>query len=164
MSSKARILDAARVCLRESGGLTMAQVAEKAGLSRQAVYLNFPGRDALLAALQAGDSEEPDLDAALSARAALGLLIAAQAHADPALAALTEAPAAAEARLARCRLVAGRFQSEAALAPQLSVETATDLLWTLTSPAVWRDLLARGWSGERYRSHISFLAASALTR
>lgn len=142
----------------------MAQVAEKAGLSRQAVYLNFPGREALLAALQTGDSGGPDLDAAPSARAALGALIAAQAHADPALAALAEAPAAAEARLAQCRTVAARFQSEAALAPQLSVETATDLLWTLTSPAVWRDLLSRGWSGERYRSHIAFLAASALTR
>jgi len=164
MSSEARILDAALACLRSGGGLTMAQVAEKAGLSRQAVYLHFPGRDALLAALRARQPAAPDLDAAPSARAALGLLIAAQAHADPALAALDEPATAAQARLARCAHVAARFQAEGALVPQLSPAAAADLLWSLTGPRLWRDLVAgRGWTAERYRGHIAFLAGRALT-
>lgn len=165
MSSEDRILDAALACLRDSGGLTMAQVAEKAGLSRQAIYLHFPGRDALLAALQARRPAAPDLDAAPSARAALALLVAVQAQADPALAALAETPEAAAARLARCRAVALRFQAEGALAPQLSLDAAADLLWSLTGPRLWDALVTgRGWSPDRTRSHVTFLAAGALTK
>lgn len=165
MSSEARILDAAIACLRESGALTMAQVAEKAGLSRQAVYLHFPGRDALLAAIQARRPAPPDLDAAPSARAALGLLVAAQAQADPAMAALAEAPPAAAARLARCRQVAARFQAEGALAPQLSPDAAADLLWSLTGPRLWDELVTgRGWGADRYRTHLTYLATGALTK
>ena len=164
MSSEARILDAALACLRDGASLTMAQVAEKAGLSRQAVYLHFPGRAALLAALQARQPAAPDLDAPPSARAALGLLIATQAHADPALGVLDESAAAAQARLARCARVAARFKAEGALAAQLSPDTAADLLWSLTGPRLWRDLVVgRGWTAERYRGHIAFLAGRALT-
>jgi AcrR family transcriptional regulator len=165
MSSEVRILDAALACLRDGGGLTMAQVAEKAGLSRQAVYLHFPGRDALLAALQARQPPAPDFEAAPSARAALALLVAAQASADPALAALDETPDAAAARLARCRAVALRFQAEGALAPQLSLDAAADLLWSLTGPRLWDELTTgRGWSADRYRTHVTYLAAGALTK
>lgn len=142
----------------------MAQVAENAAVSRQAVYLHFPGREALLDALRAESPAAPDLDAAPSARAALGLVIAAQSNADPALAVLAEPQAAAQARFEQCRRVAGRFKDEGALAPQLSVESAAALLWTLTSPAVWRDLTGLGWGPERYRSHVTFLAVGALTK
>lgn len=165
MSSEARILDAALACLRDSGGLTMAQVAQKAGLSRQAVYLHFPGRDGLLAALQARGPAAPDFATAPSARAALALLVTAQAEADPALALLAETPAAATARLDRCRQVAARFQAEGALAPHLSPDAAADILWSLTGPHLWQDLTAgRGWSADRYRSHVTYLAAGALTK
>jgi AcrR family transcriptional regulator len=164
MSSEARILDAALACLRESGSLTMAQVAEKAGLSRQAVYLHFPSREALLIALRVRQSPAPDLEAAPSARAALGLLTAVQAQADPALASLDESPGAAKARLAACVRVAARFREEGALAPHLAPDAAADLLWSLTGPALWRELVsARGWSAERYLRHITFLAGRALT-
>lgn len=163
MSSKDRILNAALTCLRENHALTMVQVAEKSGLSRQAVYLHFPNRDALLAALRTRQPNTPELDAAPSARAALGLLIAAQARADPALAALDESEDTARTRLAHCHHVAARFQAEGALAPQLSLEAAADLLWSLTGSALWRALMARGWSAERYRGHVTFLAGRALT-
>lgn len=167
MSSEVRILDAALACLREEGSLTMAKVAEKAGLSRQAVYLHFPGRDALLTALQTRQPATlplPDTATAPSARVALGRLITAQAHADPALAALEESPAASDARIAACAQIAARFKAEGALAPQLSPDTAADLLWSLTGPRLWRELVVgRGWSAERYRSHITFLAGRALT-
>jgi AcrR family transcriptional regulator len=165
MSSEARILDAALACLRESGSLTMAQVAEKAHLSRQAVYLHFPGREALLAALRAHQPVVPDLGAAPSARAALALLVGAQSHADPALASLAETPNAATVRLFQCRTVALRFQAEGALAPQLSPDAAADLLWSLTGPRLWQELVTgRGWSADRYRTHVTYLAAGALTK
>jgi AcrR family transcriptional regulator len=143
----------------------MAQVAEKAGLSRQAVYLHFPGREALLAALQARQPLAPDIDTAPSARTALALLVAAQANADPGLAALNEMPDAAAARLVRCRAVALRFQAEGALAPQLSPDAAADLLWSLTGPRLWQELTAgRGWSADRYRTHVTYLATGAVTK
>lgn len=165
MSSHARILEAALACLRTDRSLTMAHVAEKAGLSRQAVYLHFPGREALLAALQARQPTAPDLDGAPSARAALGLLVAVQANADPALAALDEPSEATDTRLARCRTVAMRFQAEGALAPQLSPDTAADLLWSLTGPRLWQALTAsRGWSADRTRAHVTYLATGALTK
>lgn len=142
----------------------MARVAEKAGLSRQAVYLHFPSREALLAALKSSQPTAPDLTTAPSARAALGLLIAAQAGSDPALASLAETPEAAAVRLERCKAVAIRFRGEGQLALQLSPDTAADLLWSLTGPRLWQELVTgRCWSSERYRSHITFLAAAALT-
>ena len=58
-----------------------------------------------------------------------------------------------------------RFQEEGALAAHLPLDTARDLLWSLTSPAVWQDLVTGcGWSTERYRNHVAFLAVGALTR
>ena len=119
----------------------------------------------MLAALQARRPQWPDLAGAPSARAALGLLVAGQADADPALAALDETKDAADARLIRCRAVALRFQAEGALAPHLSPEAAADLLWSLTGPRLWEELVAgRGWSADRYRTHVTYLAAGAVTK
>jgi lipopolysaccharide/colanic/teichoic acid biosynthesis glycosyltransferase len=53
--TKARILAAALACAADArADCTMGEVAAKAGLSRQAVYLHFPNRAALLAANQHG--------------------------------------------------------------------------------------------------------------
>ena len=70
--TKARILDAALACAQKNQGLTMAAVAARAGLSRQAVYLHFPDRAALLAGLAAhlDAPQDPAIAAAPSARAA----------------------------------------------------------------------------------------------
>ncbi|MEO8302285.1 MAG: hypothetical protein ABI608_10845, partial [Rhizomicrobium sp.] len=63
-----------------------------------------------------------------------------------------------------CRAIAQRFQTEGALARHLSLDSAADLLWSLTSPRLWEELVAgRGWTAERYRSHITYLAVGALT-
>src|SRR5690348_9975925 len=52
-SASRRILDAGLALVLRKGGadVTMAEIAEAAGISRQAVYLNFPGRSAFLLAL-----------------------------------------------------------------------------------------------------------------
>lgn len=74
-------------------------------------------------------------------------------------------PDQGDARLALCTAVADRFRAEGSLAAHLAPDTARDLLWTLTSPAMWQDLVAgRSWPAERYRNHIGFLAVGALTR
>ena len=148
----------------------MGLVADRAGLSRQAVYLHFADRGALLTALldQASPGKPP---AAASARAATAALVAALARDYPRLhpiaRLMADEPAwqaREEDRLAECRALAERFRAEGALAPHLSVEAAGDLLWSLTSLAVWSDLAARGWSADRYRSHVTFLATGARTK
>lgn len=157
-------------------GLTMAEVAKQAGLSRQAVYLHFSDRDALLSALLdrlEGDtgSRRAMIESAPSARAAVTAWLASLAEDYPRLAPLAGLAAhlpawraREEARLSDCLELTERFRTEGALSPHLKPATAADLLWSLTSLAVWRDLVTgRGWSTERYKSHIAFLAAAALT-
>jgi AcrR family transcriptional regulator len=163
--TRTRILDAALAITGQE--LTMAGVAAKAGLSRQAVYLYFPGRSQLLAALavhavRPAEQQLAALAAAPSARVALAAMIAELTAAHPVLVGLGDPGGA---RLALCTALVHRFQDEGALAAHLPLDTARDLLWTLTSPAVWQDLVTgRGWSTERYRNHVGFLAVGALTR
>jgi AcrR family transcriptional regulator len=184
-----RILEAAlaRVRGNQGAGLTMAEVAAQAGVSRQAVYLHFADRTALLLALVRHVDEVRGLATKIaaiakapSARAAVAAMVALQAsdnpilwpvarifdglrHGDPAVDAawrdqLTD-------RLRGCRAIAERFQQEGALAPHLSLDAAGELLWTLTSLRLWEDLvIARGWSADRYRTHVTYLAVGALTK
>lgn len=188
MSSKrdthAQILDAALARLQRGTELTMAGIAAQAGLSRQAVYLHFEDRTALMLALARREQEDlpAKLTAAIrapSARAAVAALVALSARGNPGfwpvariLDGLRQADTAVEAawqdRLAisleACRAIARRFQDEQALAPHLSLEGAADLLASLTSLRLWEELvIGRGWSAERYRSHVTYLAAGALT-
>jgi AcrR family transcriptional regulator len=148
----------------------MADVAQRAGLSRQAVYLHFPDRAGLLAAQLArlGDERTPaGIEAAPSARAALTALVARAAEAYPKFWPVVRAMGGemADASLASdCRALAERFRAEGALAPYLSPAAAADLLGTLLSLAVWKELVVvRGWASARYRSHIAFLASGAVT-
>jgi len=148
----------------------MAEVAAGAGLSRQAVYLHFSDRAALLAALRA-DLDLPDgavvIEQAPSARAALTSVLTrfAESYARlwPVLLAsgTTETPG----RLPLCQTLVARFRAEGALAPHLSPATAADILFSLTSPALWHELVqTRGWDAARYRTHLAFLAVGALTK
>ncbi|HKX65473.1 MAG TPA: TetR/AcrR family transcriptional regulator [Rhizomicrobium sp.] len=186
--TSSRILAAAMTRLRANQGasLTMAEVATQAGVSRQAVYLHFADRAALLMALVQHVDEARGLAAKLSAiarapsaRAAVAAMVALQASDNPGLwpvarifDSLRQGDASVDAvwrnRLTHwrdtCRAVAERFQQEGALAPHLSLDPAADLLSTLTSPRLWEELvIGRGWSAERYRSHVTYLAVGALT-
>jgi len=148
----------------------MAEVAAGAGLSRQAVYLHFPDRAALLATLHAelDLSDGPDMVAqAPSARAALASVLTGLADTYARIWPVLRASGTTEApgRLPLCQALVARFRSEGALAPHLSPATAADILYSLTSPALWHELVqSRGWDTARYRSHISFLTATALTK
>jgi AcrR family transcriptional regulator len=169
--TKARILDAALACAAKNSGLTMAEVAAQAGLSRQAVYLHFPDRAALLAALAAclDQPQDPGITDAPSARAAVTAVVAKLAddypRARPVARLLDGGEPWQASRLAACRQIADRFREEGSLSRHLSPETAADLLWSLTSLAVWEDLvMGRGWDAGRYRSHVAYLAVGALTK
>ena len=181
-----RILDAALAIVRGNCGtsLTMGEVAAQAGLSRQAVYLHFQDRTALLVAMarhadEARSAKFTAIAKAPSARAAVAALVTLRAGDNPGawpveriFETLRQGDRAVEAawreRLAgpleACRAIALRFQGEGALARHLSPAAAADLLWSLTSPRLWEDLvIGRGWSAERYRSHVTYLAVGALT-
>ena len=173
-----RILDAALACAQEGPDFIMADVARAAGLSRQGVYLHFPDRKTLLVALALRAREEHPavkIDDLPSARAALNAMVARLAEIHPKVWPVVRA-LGEEARDQRAapgwrpvapgpRLLAERFQGEGALAAHLSLQTATDLLATLLSLSVWKELvLDRGWEAARYKSHIVFLAAAAITR
>jgi AcrR family transcriptional regulator len=171
IDTRTRILAAALACAADArADCTMGEVAAKAGLSRQAVYLHFPNRAALLAALSewlAAAAARSPADAP-SARATLTALVAWLAddypRTWPLVRRLGENPGDAS-RMIACRKLAERFRDEGALSPHLSPAAATDLLFTLTSLAVWAELVpGRGWDAARYRSHIVYLATSALTK
>lgn len=186
-SSRTRILDAALALIRKRGSasVTMAEIAQAAKISRQAVYLHFEDRAALLVALVrhldeglglAADIER--LKAAPSGVESLRILVELQATRNPKLWAVAEAfdavrrtDAAAERswqdrlrdRLEGCRAMVGRMQAEGALRKDVDPDAAADLLWTLTSLRTWEDLvLQRGWSATQYQEYITRVLLDAL--
>ena len=79
--------------------------------------------------------------------------------ADPELAALRRA--LGESRLLDTRMVIAALAETGALAPGMTVERATDILWTLSSQETYRTLVVeRGWSPGDYEQWL----ASALPR
>jgi AcrR family transcriptional regulator len=169
------LLGAARELLEESGfgALSLLAVAERAGVSRRAVYLHFSSQSALIGALFDYVAEKEGLQESLrrvreapDALAALDewarheatyharILAVARAleHAgrdDPDAAAWRERIAAYQ--LADCRLLAQRLHDEGHLARGWTVSTATDMLWALIATETLERLLVdRQWSPKRY--------------
>lgn len=187
--TRERILRAARELLDQTPGadVSMGQVAKRAGVSRQALYLHFADRASLfLAVSRAADSQartaerQRRIDEAPTARAALREAIAVQALIKGQLRgvattmdALRRTDPAADAawkerehaRLHRCEQVAKRLLVEGELSPSFDAETAARLLWATTSQRVWEDLVVdQGWSTGQYREHLTALLESALLR
>jgi AcrR family transcriptional regulator len=178
--TRTALLAAARALLEEhgAGSLTMAAVAERAGVSRRAVYLHFASRTELLTELFGYVSEQeglagslapvwaaPDAAAALEewarhlARFHPRILAVARAiqrarHDDPDAAAHWQLVAADQQ--ACCQRLAARLAGEGRLARPWTVATATDMLWGLMSFELLEELLVdRGWSPRRYRTHLA---------
>jgi AcrR family transcriptional regulator len=184
-----RILDAALALFRTKGdaGVTKAQIAKAARVSRQAVYLHFKDRAALMVALTRHVNERLGLPAEiqkiLGAATGADMLRASaelQARMNPfvwvvarALDAVRRTDAAAErawqdrlhSRLQGARAIVARLQSEGNLKEGLDPADAADLIWTVMSLRTWEDLVVtRGWSAERYRQQIERLLLDAVTR
>ena len=179
------LLASARSILEEQGfdALTMTAVADHAGVTRRAVYLHFPSRADLVAALfdhvarTEGLHESlarvwaaPDAAAALDewarhlARYHVRLLAVDRAisrveNADPDAAA-HRARVSAE-KLGGCRRLVQRVQEEGALAQPWTVGAAADMIFALsTSDVVGGLVVERGWSPDRLARHLGLLLRS----
>jgi AcrR family transcriptional regulator len=187
--TRRRILDAARALLEASpgAGIAMGQVAARAGVSRQALYLHFADRTSLFVEVsRLVDStlrtaaRQRRVDEATTALDALREAIALQAWLKPRLNGVATAldilrrrdPAAEaawaereQARLVRCEQVVQRLEDEGALAPGWDVASAARCFWAFTSQRVWEDLTGeRGWSTTQYRNHITRVVEAAIVR
>jgi AcrR family transcriptional regulator len=187
-NSRRPILDAALKLITRRGDahVTMAQIARAARVSRQAVYLHFADRAALMVAVarhvdqKLGLPEEiRQMSKAPTGAAMLDTMVSMQAGLNPAvwavarsLDAIRRTDAAAERawqdrlndRLQGCRAIVARLQSEGSLRSGLDPSVAADLLWTLTSLRMWEDLvLERGWSPDQYKREITRLLRQTLT-
>src|SRR5262245_33679943 len=187
-SSIGRILDAALALITRKGDadVTMAQIAKAARVSRQAVYLHFADRAALMVAVARHLDERLGLPAdiqqmidAPTGAAMIEAGVSIQARRNPsvwavarALDAVRRTDAAAErawqdrltSRLGGCKAIVARLHAEGNLRRGLDQTVAADLLWTMTSLRMWEDLvLARGWSAEQYRQQITRLLLETLT-
>jgi AcrR family transcriptional regulator len=178
----AALLRAARELIEQDGfaALTMAAVAERAGVSRRAVYLHFATRTELLAALyrSLGETDDlasslqavwdcPDAVAALTEWAEhiarshpriLGILRAVERarYGDPDA---TELWQTAQANwLKGCRRLMRRLADDGRLAPRWTPDTAADMMWALMSIDVLDRLLnERRWSRRRVAEHLAAL-------
>jgi AcrR family transcriptional regulator len=180
--TRRRILDSVRALMEERPGapIAMGAVAERAGVSRQALYLHFTDRTALfveasrlLDATERTPTKQGRVDDAPNGLAALREAVALQARIKPALHGVATAldslrrtdPAAKatfsereHARLDRCEDVIRRLDNDGRLADGWDVATAARLMWVLTSQRAWEDLVIdQRWSRSRYVNHVSAL-------
>jgi AcrR family transcriptional regulator len=186
-ATRTRILDAARGELeaRAWAGLRLEDVARAAGVSRQAIYLHFGSRSALLLALVERVDEAEGLPALVAhvhaapdAVQALDRLVALNAAYEPRIRAVVLAHDAARRRdadleaawqdrmrrrRALCRHVVRRLEAEGRLTPGIEAPEAADLAWALLGSRVHEDLVhVRRWSRRRYEAHLRALLRAAL--
>ena len=187
--TRAALLSAARALLEEGGfdALTIGAVAERAGVSRRAVYLHFASPSALIGALFDYVAETEGLQESLrrvreapDAVTALDEWARHEASYHVRIMAVTRAveragrddPDAAvwrqrifDYQRADCRLLAQRLSDDRRLAPGWTVATAADMLWALIATEVLERLLVdRRWSPRRYAKLYSQLLHSAFVR
>jgi AcrR family transcriptional regulator len=186
--TRERILRAAWDVIVERGAtMTLTDVADRAEVSRQAVYLHFSDRAGLLLALVRFMPEvlgfEQLLAHVLAAptgvemlRRTIELHSTYSAQIDPVAEVLEaaqfrdEALGAAwrdrmEASRSVHRMIVQRIADEGQLADGWTVEDAGDLFYTVTMQAPWRELTRRlGWTTERYTENFSRLLFASFVR
>ena len=175
LETRARILEAAVRMLEENRGrgVRMGDIAKRAGVSRQAVYLHFDSRTALLVASTKYLDEQLNLERRLanSRNASSGIerlafFIEAWGNYLPEIYGVArallsaretdEAAAAAwrdrmQAMRDGCRAAIDALHADGTLASGWTRPKATDLLWTMLSVRNWEDLaLECGWSSQQY--------------
>lgn len=185
--TRERILQAAWDLLEnDDGNVRLADVAERAGVSRQTVYLHFGDRTSLLIAVV--DYIDETLGAAQriahimsagTATEALTRLISeissfteridrvarvietGRDH-DQGLAAAWEDRM--EGRRRVTWMITSRLADEEALDPEWTVETASQLLYALTSPTTWHLAVRQlGWTADEYTNVFTKLLVESLT-
>jgi AcrR family transcriptional regulator len=184
--SRTALLKAARELVEERGmaATTMAAVAERAGVSRRAVYLHFASRADLISELFGYVNEVEDLERRFAPigdapDAVTALEVFARQHAElmPRILAVsramereagsdpdTEGPwqTVLYWRYETNRALIRRLDEEGVLAPGWTVDTATDMLLALISNGVSGTLLdERGWTPGQIGDHMARLLRSA---
>jgi AcrR family transcriptional regulator len=187
-NSRTQILEAALALITRRGdaNVTMANIGRAAGVSRQAVYLNFADRADLMLALVRYADQRRGLEAALdkirtapSGLAAVRELVALQARTNPEIWAIARAMDAVRrtdaevekswqdrlnGRLQGCRQIVARLANDGVLRKDLKPAAAADILWSVTSLRAWEDLvLERGWAPAQYEKRVYELLRIALT-
>ena len=187
-NSRAQILETALALITKRGdaNVTMAEICKAAGVSRQAVYLNFADRaDLMLALVQYVDerrglaSELEKLRNAPSGLAAVRELVSLQVRTNPDIWAIARAMDAVRRtdpevekswqdrlndRLQGCRQIIARLANEGVLRKGLRPAAAADILWSVTSLRAWEDLvLQRGWTAAQYEQRVYELLVATLT-
>ena len=153
--------------------MRMGDIAEAAGISRQAVYLHFASRAELLVAATRYLDEVLDVDrrlapsrAATSGAERLALYIECWGHYVPEIYGVAKAlllardtdEAAAAAWKDRmlamrdgCRAAIEALHADGKLAPEWTPKRATDALWTMLLVPNWENLTGEcGWSTKEY--------------
>ena len=177
--TRVALLEAAREVVERDGlpALTMATIAERAGISRRAVYLHFESRGQLVSALFDYVNEQEDLPSSLQrigeAVDAAGMIAEWAAHVGryhPRIARVARAvqrvrdideDAARHWRLIQddwqrlCRRVARRVRDDGCLAAPWTAETMAAMLQALMTLDVLETLVdERGWSPVEYADHL----------
>jgi AcrR family transcriptional regulator len=177
--TRRRILEAAWELLEKDGpAVTLAAVAERAGVSRQGVYLHFGDRAGLFVALvdhidvtQGSAEMRAHVFGAPSGVESLrrwietiswytakidvvSYVLESAQYQDPALG------AAHRNRMGRrqdiIRSIVGRISAERDLAEGWEIDTAAALVYAITMPGTWRELTRElGWSHRRYAEHLT---------
>jgi AcrR family transcriptional regulator len=172
--SRARILEAAFTLVREHGAsaVTMAAIADAAGVSRQMVYVHFRSRAGLLTAMArdhdrrsgfaARVAEARDLPPVEAFERLLREWLAYVPEILPVARALEAAAITGEAggsawrdRMEDLHAVFGEAVARVAeagrLAPGWTPEAATDWAWARCQPSGWDHVVTeRGWNPEAY--------------
>lgn len=186
-NTRTRILEASWKLLetRPYSSVRMSDIARRAGISRQALYLHFGTRAELLIATTRYIDRVKNVDARLQAsrmaatgRERLVAFVDAWGNYIPeiygvgkALLAMRDSDEAAalawddRMRAVReaCEAIVRALETEGALAPDYSPEQATDLLWSLLSVRHWEQLtLDCGWSQRVYIETLSTLTQRIL--
>ena len=176
-STRTQILDAARAMFEEFGyhGASLGAVANRAGVSRQAIYLHFPSKAELLTALHlhifATDVvpvlERHPITDTMTALDALDAMIAVDVEVASKVWRIHEALAIArrqhpeveqtlrpreEEHYGELLDLGRRLERDGALPPSIRAGTFADMLWGLVNVGTYRSLvIERGWSLDQYR-------------
>ena len=185
-ATRETILAAARRLVGQVGpSVTLEDIADEAGVSRQTLYVHFGSRSGLLIALVQHMDESGVLHELLqgvfdAATAAEALDAVANVHAEYHPIAYSVARvfmtgrredeaivAAWEERMASRRNLYGgvidRLDREGQLSPVWNRATATDVILALTSWELWEVLVVdRGWTKSQYLRHLRTLLRRAL--
>jgi AcrR family transcriptional regulator len=179
------ILEASWELMKEQGAaIRLSDVATRAGVSRQAVYLHFGDRAGLILGLVRHMDETLGLGQSLqhvfsaeTGAEALARLIALHRTFNPAIDPIAQVLAAGqyddqalgkawqerlEFRRSHHRQVIQRIHDDGELPKDWCPEEAGDLLFAITLPAVWRELVRNlGWTPERAEQAMARLVQRA---